>query len=230
MHIVLFDFVFCVGRDGLLHTATTFGCFQSLRVVVREPFVRTHTQFGASSTCLEARPLPLPSGNGTTQAIRDQIARHPNVRINEYILKPIRVAPCGGLPFTDLLTRFLLSPVFPIFEKRRAGDETDDEKNKPFRWLTPPLGPARSCLHGVHLAPPTSARVAVFDLDGTVIKSSYIEVGSRRVGRGGKQQQHRVIKRQTNGLEWEWWRAVVPQKLKEAHDSGCALIIPFLSL
>ncbi|KAI0278338.1 PNK3P-domain-containing protein [Russula aff. rugulosa BPL654] len=115
--------------------------------------------------------------------------------------------------------------LFPIFEKRRAGDETADEKNKPFRWLTPPLGPARSCLHGVHLAPTISARVAAFDLDGTVIKSSFIEVGSRRAGRGGKQQQHRVIKRQTNGLEWEWWRAVVPQKLKEAHDSGFSVVL-----
>jgi len=78
----------------------------------------------------------------------------------------------------------------------------------------------------VHLAPTTSARVAAFDLDGTVIKSSYIEVGwNRRAGGGGggKQQQRVMKKRQANGLEWEWWRAVVPQKLKEAHDSGCAL-------
>jgi bifunctional polynucleotide phosphatase/kinase len=112
-----------------------------------------------------------------------------------------------------------VSPVFPIFEKRRAGD--DDEKNKPFRWLSPSLGPTRSCLHGVHLAPTASARVAAFDLDGTVIKSAYIEIGSRNRSGGGK-QQHRVMKRQVNGLEWEWWRAVVPQKLKEAHDAGYA--------
>jgi hypothetical protein len=36
------------------------------------------------------------------------------------------------------------------------------------------------------------------------------------------------MKRQMGGLEWEWWRAVVPQKLKEAHDSGCAhILVPF---
>jgi Polynucleotide kinase 3 phosphatase len=144
-----------------------------------------------------------------------------------------RVAPCvwgSGLAFTDLLAS--CPPVFPIFEKRKAGEEAADEENKkPFRWLTPLLGPTRSCLHGVHLAPTTSARVAAFDLDGTVIKSSYVEVGWRRAGGGGgggKQQQRRVVKkRQANGLEWEWWRAVVPQKLKEAHDSGCALILFF---
>jgi len=73
-----------------------------------------------------------------------------------------------------------------------------------------------------------SARVAAFDLDGTVIKSSYVEVGWRRAG-GGKQQHRRVVKRQANGLEWEWWRAVVPQKLKEAHDSGCASPCPLFS-
>jgi bifunctional polynucleotide phosphatase/kinase len=109
-----------------------------------------------------------------------------------------------------------LSSVFPIFEKRRAGDEAAEDK-KPFRWLTPSLGPTRSCLHGVHLAPTASERVAAFDLDGTIIKSNYIQVGRA----GGKQ---RVMKRQANRLEWEWWRAVVPQKLKEVHDSGCALL------
>lgn len=117
--------------------------------------------------------------------------------------------------------------LFPIFEKRRAGDEAADEENKPFRWLSPSLGPTRSCLHGVHLAPTTSARVAAFDLDGTVIKSSYIEVGwNRRAGGGGGKQQRRVMKKkQGNGLEWEWWRAVVPQKLKEAHDSGFSVVL-----
>lgn len=104
-------------------------------------------------------------------------------------------------------------------------EATDDEK-KPFRWLTHSLSSTRSCLHGVHLAPTASARVAAFDLDGTVIKSSYVEVGRKRAG--GGEQQHRVMKRQANGLGWEWWRAVVPQKLKEAHDSGCALIHLFL--
>jgi bifunctional polynucleotide phosphatase/kinase len=106
-----------------------------------------------------------------------------------------------------------------------VGDQGADEEKKPFRWITPSLGPTRSCLHGVHLAPSASERVAAFDLDGTVIKSSYTQAG----GRGGGKQ--RMVKRLTNGVEWEWWRAVVPQKLKEAHDSGCAAALrPFLVL
>jgi bifunctional polynucleotide phosphatase/kinase len=34
-----------------------------------------------------------------------------------------------------------------------------------------------------------------------------------------------VVKRQASGLEWEWWRAVVPQKLKDAHDSGFSVVL-----
>ena len=136
--------------------------------------------------------------------------RYPNVRLHVVAFRA---------SFTNLLPS--LSSVFPIFEKRRAGDEGAEEK-KPFRWLSPSLGPTRSCLHGIHLAPTASERVAAFDLDGTVIKSDFIQVGRA----GGKQ---RVMKKQTNKLEWEWWRAVVPQKLKEVHDSGYALV-PFLSL
>jgi bifunctional polynucleotide phosphatase/kinase len=58
----------------------------------------------------------------------------------------------------------------------------------------------------VHLAPCASSRVAAFDLDSTLIKF---------VSKGDKKRA------KTNGLEWEWWKAVVPQKLKEVHDSGC---------
>jgi hypothetical protein len=114
--------------------------------------------------------------------------------------------------------------VFPIFEKRGAGDEETEEK-KPFRWLTPSLGATRSCLHGVHLAPTASSRVAAFDLDGTLIKSQFIQVG-RAGPKGGASGSKRVMKRQASGLGWEWWRAVVPQMLKEARDSGCVRIPP----
>ncbi|KAI9454202.1 PNK3P-domain-containing protein [Russula earlei] len=107
--------------------------------------------------------------------------------------------------------------LFPIFENRSAVDE-----EKPFKWLTP-LGPTRSCLHGIHLAPTASSRVAAFDLDGTVIKSPFFEVG--RTGSKGSSRSKRVIRKQANGLEWEWWRAVVPQRMKEAHDSGFSVAL-----
>ena len=181
----------------------------------RSPGAFVHTQFAVitSSICL---PL-LSSGNRTTRTVLDpvrvnQMLRYPNVRLHN--------GHFHGRPSSNNLLPSLPS-VFSIFEKRRAGDDAAEDK-KPFRWLTPSLGPTRSCLHGVHLAPTASERVAAFDLDGTIIKSSYIQVGRA----GGKQ---RVMKRQTNRLEWEWWRAVVPQKLKEVHDSGCALLLSVFS-
>ncbi|KAI0260764.1 polynucleotide kinase 3 phosphatase-domain-containing protein, partial [Gloeopeniophorella convolvens] len=87
----------------------------------------------------------------------------------------------------------------------------------PFRWLKPSLGPARSCLHGTQAAPRAAARVAAFDLDGTVIKSRF---GSGK----GKGKGKRVV---AGGppAAWEWWRAVVPGKLKEVHEAGFAVVL-----
>jgi len=65
----------------------------------------------------------------------------------------------------------------------------------------------------VHLAPRASSRVAAFDLDSTLIK--FVRGGSR----GNKKRAT------TNGLEWEWWKAVVPQKLTEVHDSGYSVVV-----
>ncbi|KAG5735527.1 Bifunctional polynucleotide phosphatase/kinase [Termitomyces sp. T112] len=75
----------------------------------------------------------------------------------------------------------------------------------PFQWLEP-LGPTRSCLHGINHHPTPSTKVAAFDLDGTLIKSNY--------GSGSKPSK-----------TWEWWRAGVPAKLKEVADSGYAVVI-----
>ncbi|KAI0300088.1 polynucleotide kinase 3 phosphatase-domain-containing protein [Multifurca ochricompacta] len=97
------------------------------------------------------------------------------------------------------------SSVFPIFEKRAAGEGGTEDQ--PFRWLIPSLSPTRSCLHGVHLTPTASSRVAAFDLDGTIIKD-----------------ERRVMKK-VNEVEWEWWKAVVPQKLKEVHNSGYSIVL-----
>ncbi|KAG6878764.1 hypothetical protein C0993_008063 [Termitomyces sp. T159_Od127] len=76
----------------------------------------------------------------------------------------------------------------------------------PFRWLEP-LGPARSCLHGISPHPAPSAKVAAFDLDGTLIKSDYGSAGTREPGK------------------WEWWRNRVPARLKEVVSAGYALVI-----
>jgi bifunctional polynucleotide phosphatase/kinase len=75
-----------------------------------------------------------------------------------------------------------------------------------FQWLSP-LGSNGSCLHGVNLNPKSSSKVAIFDLDGTLIKS---EFHNKPVdGKPG----------------WEWWKLNIPSKLAELHTSGYALVI-----
>jgi bifunctional polynucleotide phosphatase/kinase len=57
------------------------------------------------------------------------------------------------------------------------------------------------------LDPKSSSKVAAFDLDGTLIKGD-VKSNSTPV--------------------WEWWRNVVPSKLKEVHQSGCGLSLSSL--
>jgi len=87
--------------------------------------------------------------------------------------------------------------VAPIFDRASQSDE-----GAAFRWLQPMLGPKHTCLHGVHLTPRAAPKVALFDLDGTLILFQ---------GFGAKSS------------ECKWWRDGVPSKLKEVHDAGCVL-------
>ena len=81
-------------------------------------------------------------------------------------------------------------------------EKKDATSEGPFQWLQP-LGPTGSCLHGINLQPKASQKVATFDLDGTVIKSSFATKSA-----AGQPPS------------WEWWRASVPDKLKELHETG----------
>jgi bifunctional polynucleotide phosphatase/kinase len=84
-----------------------------------------------------------------------------------------------------------LSKVHPFFTKPLPSQETD---LSPFNWRKS-LGIHGTCLHGINLKPVSSTKVAAFDLDGTLIKG-------------------------LKGSLWEWWREVVPSRLKELHDEG----------
>lgn len=87
--------------------------------------------------------------------------------------------------------------VHPFFSKPSAS-------SSPFQWLKPALGPKRTCLHGINLDPPARPKVALFDLDGTVIEWR----GFKNRGKGA------------DSLKWEWWRQSVPTKLKALHQDG----------
>jgi len=71
-------------------------------------------------------------------------------------------------------------------------------------WLEPIGG---TCLHGVCGDPSPSAKIAAFDIDGTLIKV-----------KSGK-------KFPTNADDWKLWGSNVPKKLQEAHEKGYAIVL-----
>ncbi|KAI0362797.1 PNK3P-domain-containing protein [Trametes cingulata] len=94
-----------------------------------------------------------------------------------------------------------LQKLFPIFDKPGSTASTDSS----FRWTSPALGPKRSCLHAVNADPKPSPNVAAFDLDGCLIQSSFPKKGAPP--------------------KFEWWRPIVPKKLKQVHEQGYAIVI-----
>ena len=92
--------------------------------------------------------------------------------------------------------------VFSIFDKSGEGSGEGLSSSGPFKWIR--LSSAKTCLHGTNLEPRWRTKVAAFDLDGTVIKSSF----------------HKGKATSSNPLHWEYWNKSVPGKLKEVHDAG----------
>ncbi|KAI0637303.1 PNK3P-domain-containing protein [Trametes polyzona] len=90
--------------------------------------------------------------------------------------------------------------LFPLFEKSSAA-----QPQSSFRWITPALGPRRSCLHGVSGHSKSSPRVAAFDLDGCLIQSSFPKKGTPP--------------------KFDWWRPTVPKKLKQLNQEGYSIVI-----
>lgn len=87
--------------------------------------------------------------------------------------------------------------VHPFFTKKPS-DPPSVLSN--LKWTDPPLGPNKTCLHGVHLQPEPREKVAAFDLDGTLIKWE-------------------------KGGVWSWWRTIVPKALKKAYEEGFGIVI-----
>ncbi|KAL4065401.1 polynucleotide kinase 3 phosphatase-domain-containing protein [Scleroderma yunnanense] len=94
-----------------------------------------------------------------------------------------------------------VTKIHPFFTKQ---SQATSAASSQFQWLTPSLGPKRTCLHGISLFPPCHAKVAALDLDGTVIKWD---------------------KNRGKGTTWEWWRNVVPSKMRTLHQDGYSVVL-----
>jgi bifunctional polynucleotide phosphatase/kinase len=92
--------------------------------------------------------------------------------------------------------------VFPIFAKQPDAGSTNTGA---FRWINPPIGPKKSCLHGIHLEPKATTKIAAFDLDGCLIESTF--KGGRKV-------------KSDSDVSFTWWRSIVPKRLKQLHEDG----------
>ncbi|CAK5280699.1 unnamed protein product, partial [Mycena citricolor] len=91
--------------------------------------------------------------------------------------------------------------VHPFFSKTKSPAVAD--LSGPLKWLTP-LGTIGSCLHATHLEPTPSARIAAFDLDGTVIASLPFSAPP---------------------LQWHWWNKCVPAKLTQVAEEGYSIVL-----
>ncbi|KAF8892654.1 polynucleotide kinase 3 phosphatase-domain-containing protein [Infundibulicybe gibba] len=95
-----------------------------------------------------------------------------------------------------------IQKIHPFFNKPADSTPALDST---FRWLES-IG--STCLHAINHTPVASAKVAAFDLDGTLIKSSIFQGKSK-----------------SEPAKWEWWNECVPKVLKDLHDSGHSIII-----
>ena len=137
------------------------------------------------------------------------------------------IAFCPPFPYTLMHfkynhNRFIYpSKVFPIFTQGSQAGSPGTSQSTSFKWH-PPRGRAKTCLYGENnnndadlvLKP----KLAIFDLDGTLIKSRFENRGQ---GRGQAGHRGKGTGRETQDeTHWEWWHSAVQAKLRQVRDEG----------
>ncbi|KAF8577048.1 PNK3P-domain-containing protein [Ramaria rubella] len=101
-------------------------------------------------------------------------------------------------PYPRLNLRRMITGTHPFFFK------SSEKTSASFLWKKSIGG---SCLYGVNLDPAPSSKVAAWDLDGTLIKTSSGNNFPR------------------DKSDWMWWRSSIPNKIKELHKEGFTIVI-----
>ena len=154
------------------------------------PVTRARVSFLAVSLTSRTSQLPQIQGNGRPSILKPETREGPKKSLSVLVMLRTSV-------------RSSSSPLFivaPIFTKGTAAESAQAQT---FHWIEPALGPAKTCLHSINLSPKASSKIAAFDLDGCLIESS---IGKKKA--------------KDAPPTFQWWRAVIPKKLKEVHDEG----------
>ncbi|KIY63839.1 PNK3P-domain-containing protein [Cylindrobasidium torrendii FP15055 ss-10] len=102
--------------------------------------------------------------------------------------------------------------VHPFFTKGyRPGKQEDEDASGTSFVFCPALGLDKTCLYGVNRSPLRTSKIAAFDLDGTLIKST--------IGAGTSKSKS------SSSALFEWWHPSVPAKLRGAVEAGYTVVI-----
>ncbi|KAJ7582486.1 polynucleotide kinase 3 phosphatase-domain-containing protein [Mycena floridula] len=87
--------------------------------------------------------------------------------------------------------------IHPFFTAKQASAATHSSSGH-LKWLKPLGG---TCLHAVNLVPQSRSKLALFDLDDTLIKPD------------------------DSARKWDWWTRSIPDKLNELHQEGFSIVL-----
>lgn len=94
----------------------------------------------------------------------------------------------------------LVAAIHPFFLSASSSQQQQSGTSiSSFSWVK---SVSKTCIHGTHLGPRQSSKVAAFDLDGVLIKTKL----------GGTFPKDRN--------DWIWWRPFVKDKLVELDKEG----------
>ncbi|EJD44027.1 PNK3P-domain-containing protein [Auricularia subglabra TFB-10046 SS5] len=98
-----------------------------------------------------------------------------------------------------------------VAKKRAAEDASDGaqggKRSRSSALIWEKVAPRVTILHGIHLSPPASPKVAAFDLDDTLIST-------KSKGRFS-----------ANAQDWQWWAPAVPTELARLAKEGFHIVI-----
>ncbi|KAJ1309791.1 hypothetical protein OPQ81_006556 [Rhizoctonia solani] len=144
------------------------------------------------------RPAGELSSKGDTDASQERPTKVPKT-----VKIPTMFLPRSAVAQASTAFKWMPALALPAHQPRRLLPSTAGSSNN---TSVPPVGPA-TCLYGIHLEQKPTSKVAIFDLDDTLIT---------RKG---------VKKFSDDPDDWKLWTANVGDKLREAVSNGFSIVV-----